>query len=149
MNAQLILSRRGNKNVYSIKPNNTVYEAMKIMGTNNIGSLLVHDENEILVGFLSERDYSTKVVVFNKRAIETKVQEIMTPINDLTSVASDTSVENCLTLMAQKKVRHLVIINNNQATGIISIVDILNGIVSIKNETTNYFMSYIHSNPNN
>lgn len=149
MNAQLILSRRGNKNIYSIKPTNTVYEAMKIMGTNNIGLLLVHDENEILVGFLSERDYSTKVVVFNKRAIETKVQEIMTPINNLTSAAPDTSVENCLILMGQKKIRHLVIINNNQATGIISIVDILNGIVSLKNETTNYFMSYIHSNPNN
>ncbi len=149
MNAQLILSKRGNKNIYSIHPNNTVYEAMKIMGAKNIGSLLVYDLNNVLVGFLSERDYSTKVVVFNKRAIDTAVEEIMTPIQDLISVDPDASIENCLILMAQKKVRHLVIINNKQALGIISIVDILNAIVSLKNESTNYFMSYIHSNPSN
>lgn len=144
MNAQLILSKCGNKNVYSIQPTNTVYEAMKIMGSNNIGSLLVYDINSVLIGFLSERDYSTKVVVFNKRAIETKVEEVMTPIANLISVSPQASVEYCLTLMAQNKVRHLVIITNNHALGIISIVDVLNTIASFKNGNNNHLIEHIN-----
>lgn len=110
----------------SICPDNTVFEALELMAEKNIGALLVIEQQRV-VGIFTERDYARKVILRGKASKELRVREIMT-MNPLT-VSSDTTIEDCMSFMTDKFIRHLPVIDDEQLMGIISIGDVVKYII--------------------
>lgn len=123
---QQLLASKGSE-VVGIGPGATVYEALRLMGEHNIGALVVTDEGR-LVGIISERDYARKVILKGKRSRETAVSEIMTPA-PVTVQPSD-SLETCMQLMTERRVRHLPVLQDGRLVGIVSIGDAVKAIMA-------------------
>ena len=102
---EAILSQKGTE-IYSVSPDATVYDAVALMADKNVGALLVVREGT-LVGLISERDYTRKVMLRGKRSRETFVHEIMS--SDLTVISPREPVENCLRMMTDKRIRHCLL----------------------------------------
>jgi len=130
------------RNILSISPNDSVYSAVERMSENNIGALLVI-ENGRLVGILSERDYARKVILKGKSSKNTLIREIMTP--DVLCVSPETTVEECMALLTENRVRHLPVMEGGKLTGIVSIGDLVKQIISDKDFTIQQLEHYIHS----
>jgi predicted transcriptional regulator len=126
--------------LWSIAPEATVYEAIKLMAEKNIGALLVMSGDR-LAGLFTERDYTRKVVLHGKTSKETRVWEIMP--KEIISVTPDDSVENCMRLMTEKRVRHVPVVADNKVVGIISIGDLVNWIISTQNAAIEQLEQYI------
>ena len=126
--------------LWSIAPEATVYEAIKLMAEKNIGALLVMSGDR-LAGLFTERDYTRKVVLHGKTSKETRVWEIMP--KEIISVTPDDSVEDCMRLMTEKRVRHVPVVADNKVTGIISIGDLVNWIISTQNAAIEQMEQYI------
>ena len=139
MTVNQILNTKG-KQVFSVTSNITVYEAIKVMGEKNIGAVLII-ENDNLKGILSERDYARKVVLKGKSSLDTYVHEIME--DDLVTVKPSDSIDYCMGLMSSKRIRHLPVVENNTVLGLISIGDVVKGIIEMQKETIDYLHSYI------
>lgn len=127
-------------NIYSVTGQVSVYDAIKVMGEKNIGALLIM-EGDKLTGILSERDYARKVVLKGKASRETPVKDIMTE-NVLTVTPEDT-IEKCMTIMTERHIRHLPVVENNSVLGMVSIGDVVNGIIESQKETIAHLQSYI------
>ena len=139
INVRDILRDKGTT-VYSISPDDTVYDALKLMAEKNVGSLLVLDEGRI-AGVISERDYARKIVLKDKFSKETKVKEIMTA--DVATVTPATDLEQCMGLVTEKRLRHLPVVESDRVVGIISIGDIVKGIIDHKERIIQQLESYI------
>ncbi|KFF06831.1 CBS domain-containing protein [Flavobacterium reichenbachii] len=139
MTVNQILNSKG-KNVYSVLPSNTVYEALKEMGEKNIGAILVI-EDHALKGILSERDYARKIVLKDKSSKETLVHEIMESTVFTVSLADN--LDACMELMSTKRIRHLPVLEDGIVVGIISISDVVKAIIEIQKDTIQYLNSYI------
>ncbi|MBW8863959.1 MAG: CBS domain-containing protein [Verrucomicrobia bacterium] len=126
--------------LWSIAPEPTVYEAIKLMADKNIGALLVMSGGK-LTGIFTERDYTRKIALHGKTSKQTQVWEIM-PKNVIT-VAPDDSVEDCMMLMTEKRVRHLPVMEGENLVGIISIGDLVNWIISTQNAAIEQMEQYI------
>ena len=127
--------------VFSISPEATVFEAIEIMDTKNVGALLVMKGDQ-LKGMISERDYTRKVVLRGKRSRETKVAEIMS--TNLTVAHRREPVEKCLRLMTDKRIRHLPVVDGDKVVGVISIGDLVKWVISCQSATIAHLESYIH-----
>ena len=116
-----ILQVKGNT-IYSVAPDNTVYEALEVMMEKNLGALLVIDNNHF-VGIFTEKDYARKVILKGKASKETLVKEIMSehPI----TVTPDTTIEECMKLMSSSYIRHLPVLEKDELVGLISIGDLV------------------------
>ena len=112
--------------IYAVTPDDSVYDALKLMATRNIGAVLVISGAE-LKGILSERDYARRVVLHGKVSKETLVGEIMTP--NVIGVDPGWTADQCMALMTEKHVRHLPVIENGQVIGVISIGDVVRAVV--------------------
>ena len=121
-------------------PESTVFDAIKIMAEKNIGSLPVVDKGR-LVGIFTERDYTRKIALAGKSSRDTKVTEITT--KEVMTVTPDDSVEDCMRLMTDKRVRHLPIMEGGNLVGIISIGDLVNWIISTQNAEIEQMERYI------
>jgi CBS domain-containing protein len=132
------------KDIFTISPNETVFNALKIMADKDIGSLLVSD-GEKLVGIMSERDYARKVILFGKSSKELSVQEIMSA--KVIYVSPDQNVEECMVLMTNKKVRHLPVLENDKLVGIISIGDVVKAVIEEKEFMIDHLVHYIKGTP--
>ena len=108
--------------IWSISPDATVYDAIAMMAEKNVGALVVV-QDEQLVGILSERDYTRKVMLRGKRSRETLVKEIMS--TQLTTVDLKESVDDCLRFMTDKRIRHLPVVEGGAILGIVSIGDLV------------------------
>ena len=139
MTVNQILNAKG-KNVYSVLPSTTVYEALKVMGEKNIGAILVIDNSE-LKGILSERDYARKIVLKDKSSKETFVHEIME--SNLFTVKLSDDLDACMELMSTKRIRHLPVLEDGIVVGIISISDVVKAIIELQKDTINHLNSYI------
>lgn len=126
-NAADILREKQNAEVYSISPEATVYEALTIMADKDIGALLVL-ENGKLAGLFSERDYARKVILRGRHSQDTPVREVMSA--DVVTVDPNRNLQECLELITYHRVRHLPVMENDRVAGIISIGDIVKGIVT-------------------
>jgi len=126
--ARDLLREKGTQ-IYSTAPDATVYDALQLMAEKNIGALIVFDGDRLL-GLISERDYARKIVLKNKFSRETAVADIMT--RDVVTVAPDKNLEDCMELITRHRVRHLPVIENDRVLGIISIGDIVKGIIDHK-----------------
>lgn len=120
MRVKKLLEAKGSQ-VYTVSPDATVYDALKLMSEKEIGALVVV-ENGKMVGILSERDYARKVILKGKNSQETLVKEIMTA--NVLHASPKQKIRKCLSLMTKNHVRHLPIIEDDQVVGIISIEDV-------------------------
>ncbi len=121
------LLRGKGHDVWHIAPDASVYDALKLMAIKEIGSLLVL-EGEELVGIISERDYARKVVLKEKTTVDTPVKEIMT--QEVISLRPEQTIQECMALMTDKRIRHLPVLENDRLVGIISIGDVVKAIIS-------------------
>ena len=135
-----ILNQKSRK-VFSISSDATVFQAVEMMDAKNVGALLVMDQ-ERLVGIISERDYTRKVVLRGKRSRETKVAEIMS--TDVTVTHPREPVETCLRLMTDKHIRHLPVLDGDEVVGVISIGDLVKHVISCQSAAIAHLESYIH-----
>ena len=121
-----LLKTKG-RHIWSVGPADTVYAALVVMADKNVGALVVLEGGR-LVGILSERDYARKVVLHGKTSRETLVREIMTetPI----CVGPGHTLEECMTLMTDKRIRHLPVMEADQLAGLVSIGDVVKDIIS-------------------
>jgi CBS domain-containing protein len=117
-----------------------VLEAVREMAERNCGALLVV-ENRQLVGLVSERDYTRKIVLHGKRSRETPVREIMS--TNLTTIEPNESVENCLRTMTEKHIRHLPVVAEGEICGVISIGDLVKHVISCQSAALEHLESYI------
>jgi CBS domain-containing protein len=118
--------------VWTISPERTVFDALRMMADKDIGALLVM-EGDHLVGILSERDYARKVILVGKASKDTLVKEIMT--SRLFTIHPDQTVEEAMELMTNKHVRHLPVMANDELLGMISIGDVVKNIIYKQRET--------------
>nr|WP_315147591.1 CBS domain-containing protein [uncultured Flavobacterium sp.] len=139
MTVNQILAKKG-KEVYSVLPSITVYEALVSMSEKNIGAILVIEDN-VLKGIFSERDYARKIALKDKSSKETLVQEIMA--SDVITVKPSDNLDYCMELMYTKKIRHLPVLENEAIIGIISIGDVVKSTIDLQKETIQYLDSYI------
>ena len=129
-----------NREIYSISPDATVFEAVQLMANKNIGALLVVRDGR-LIGLISERDYTRKVMLHGKRSRETRVEEIMS--TDLSVTHLHEPVESCLRLMTEKRIRHLPVMDGDVITGIISIGDLVKWVISCQSAAIQHLENYI------
>jgi len=126
--------------IWWVQPEATVFNAIKVMSDKNIGALLVM-KNKQLLGIFSERDYTRKVVLNGKSSKTTAVHEIIS--TDVIAVESHDTVEHCMHLMAQNRIRHLPVLNGNTVVGIVSISDLVNYIISAQHTALAQMEDYI------
>ena len=126
----------------TIGPDARVIESLKLMAEKNIGALLVV-ENEKLVGIVSERDYARKVALHGKSSHDTPVREIMTA--RVVCVQPDNTVDECMALMTDKRIRHLPVIENEKLLGVLSIGDLVKETIAEQQFMIKQLESYIHS----
>jgi CBS domain-containing protein len=138
-----ILLNKG-KSIHSISPDDTIFNALKLMADNKIGALLVIDKEEI-VGIMSERDYARKVVLEGKSSRNSTVKEIMS--QKVIYVKVDQLVEECMALMIEKRIRHLPVFENEKLTGLISIGDVVKAVIDEKEFVISQLVQYIKSTP--
>jgi CBS domain-containing protein len=136
-----IFSHKGRR-ITSVAPEVTVLEALKIMADQNIGSVMVID-NQRYLGIVTERDYSRKVILKGKSSTDTKVIEIMT--NDLPWVNPSDTVEHCMQLMSDKNIRYLPVFENDKVCGIVSINDLVRETILTQQETISQLKDYLHA----
>lgn len=136
-----ILSRKGNKAI-SVTPETSVLDALKVMAANNIGSVVVK-ENEKFRGIITERDYSRKVILKGKNSTDTKVSEIM--MTEFPLLKPSDSIEYCMELLTKNNIRYLPVFQNNELAGIISISDVVTETILFQQQTINHLHDYIHS----
>ncbi len=116
-----ILEQKGNE-IWSIEPDNSVLDAIRMMAEKGVGALLVMSGEE-LQGILSERDYARKVILQGRSSRETAVNEIMT--DKVFSTAPETSIDDCMSLMTEKRIRHLPVVDSGAVVGVLSIGDLV------------------------
>src|SRR5213076_3401847 len=129
------------REIFSISPDATVFEAVQLMDAKNVGALLVM-EGKRLVGILSERDYTRKIVLRGKQSRETKVAEIMS--TNVTVTHPREPVATCLRLMTDKHIRHLPVLEGDRVVGVISIGDLVKHVISCQQAAIAHLENYIH-----
>jgi CBS domain-containing protein len=120
------------------------FEAIQLMADKNVGALLV-TENGKLVGIISERDYSRKVMLKGKTSKDTAVREITS--GQVISVTTSHTIEECMHLMTDHRIRHLPVIEDDKIAGVVSIGDLVNWIISAQNNTIQQLQTYISGYP--
>jgi CBS domain-containing protein len=137
-----ILSRKGS-NTVSVSPQSTVLEALRIMAEKNIGSVMVMEQDQ-LVGIMTERDYSRKVILKGKSSTDTLVVEIMS--TGFPKVTPRDTIETCMQLMSENNIRYLPVYDSdNQLSGIVSMNDVVRETISAQAETISSLKDYMHS----
>ena len=136
---EAILAQKGTE-IFSVSADATVFDAVELMANKNVGALLVV-ENGKLVGMISERDYTRKVMLRGKRFRETQVREIMS--SDLTVITPREPVENCLRMMTDKRIRHLPVLDGDTIRGVISIGDLVKWVIATQSAAIQHLEMYI------
>jgi CBS domain-containing protein len=136
-----ILSHKGSR-ITSVTPETTVLEALQIMADQNIGSVLVLEEEKYM-GIMTERDYSRKVILKGKSSTDTKVAEIMT--KDFPHITPQDTIDFCMQLLSDKNIRYLPVFESNTLCGIISIDDVVKETILTQQETITHLHDYLHS----
>ena len=130
--------------VWSVAPDETVYDALKLMAEKNIGAVLVMEAGKV-VGILSERDYARKIILLGRASADTPAKEIMT--SRVMCVRPQETAEQCMALMTEKKIRHLPVLEDDRLVGIISIGDVVKATIAQKEFIIEQLEEYIRGTP--
>lgn len=128
------------REVWSIEASQSVYQAIEMMEEMGVGALTVLDDTR-LAGIVSERDFARKVILKNKSSTETSVADIMT--RDVVTVGEETTIDRCMSLMSQKKIRHLPVMDGETPVGMITVGDLLKVTIKEQSTTIEELESYI------
>ncbi len=134
-----LLSAKGT-DVWSVTPEQTVLAALVLMAEKEVGALMVL-EGEALVGIFSERDYARKVVLKDRSSRDTPVSEVMSA--PVVTVGPDQSIEECMSLMTEKRARHLPVLENEKLIGLISIGDVVKAVILDREAVIGQLEGYI------
>ena len=134
-----LLDRKGS-DIYSIDPDSSVYDAIKMMSELEVGALLVIKEGQ-LKGIISERDYTRKIILKDRSSKTSIVEDIMT--NKVICIRPDNNIEECMLLMSNKHIRHLPVVDKGTTMGILSIMDVVKSIISEKEQLIEQLEHYI------
>ena len=138
--AKRILASKKIATVFTIGPDATVYDAVKLMAEKGIGGLLV-TEGERIAGIVTERDYARKIILMGRASKETRVRDIMTA--KVLYVSPDQTSEECMAIMTQSRVRHLPVLDGDKLVGLLSIGDLVKDIISEQRFTIEQLEHYI------
>ena len=138
-----ILENKGHQ-IWSVTPDTTVYAALKLLADKGIGAVLVMS-NETLVGIMSERDYARKVALQGKSSLTLKVSEIMS--GNVMYIDISQTVEDCMALMINKRIRHLPVFEEGKLVGFISIGDVVKALIDEKEFMIDQLVHYIKDTP--
>jgi CBS domain-containing protein len=133
---------RGKSDVYAVEPDDTVYDALRLMADRNIGAVVVLSGGRI-EGIFSERDYARKVILVGKASRETLVREIMTTA--VICVEPDWTADQCMALMTERRIRHLPVTDHERLIGVVSIGDVVRAVVDEQQFTIDSRRRYITS----
>lgn len=134
-----LLEAKG-REVFSIGPDNTVFEAVSLMAEKGIGALLVM-QGDKLVGIITERDYARKIVLEDRSSRKTPVRDVMT--TRVLCVPPDRTVEECMALMTDKRARHLPVVDHKRVVGIVSIGDLVKTVIEEQQFIVQQLQQYI------
>jgi signal-transduction protein with cAMP-binding, CBS, and nucleotidyltransferase domain len=137
-----LIEKKGGR-VWSWAPTATIYDALTMMAEKGVGALLIVDEGKLL-GILSERDYARKVLLKGRSEKETAVTEIMS--SPVVSVSPSQTVEECMHIVTDKRIRHLPVMEGGRIVGIVSIGDLVNWVITAQRETIHHLEAYIAGN---
>jgi CBS domain-containing protein len=126
--------------IWSVPPEATVFDAIKLMADKNVGALMVMKDDRLL-GVFSERDYTRKIALKGKSSKQTAVGDVIS--SPVISVPPGATVEECMRLMTEHRVRHLPVVNGEKLTGVVSIGDLVNWIISAQHVALNQMADYI------
>jgi CBS domain-containing protein len=136
-----LLGAKGSQ-VHFIHPDAKVIEALQLMAQKDIGALLVMDGGRV-VGIMSERDYARKVILHGKSSQDIAVRDIMT--SGVVTVDPSKTIEDCMSLMTQRRIRHLPVCEGDKLVGLVSIGDLVKEVIAEQEQTIRQLESYIHS----
>lgn len=136
-----VLDKKGSA-AHAIGPDATVLEALKLMATHGIGALLVIQDDKVL-GVMSERDYARKVALLGRASHDTPVSHIMT--SPAITVTPDDTVDACMRLVTDKRIRHLPVLEKGRVVGVLSIGDLVKTILGEQKQTIEQLEAYIRS----
>lgn len=136
---QHLLDRKGTE-LISIVRDASVFDAIKLMADRGVGSLLVMDGRK-LIGIVTERDYARKVIIKGRSSESTEVGEIMS--TDLVTATSQQTVDECMNVMTDRRIRHLPVVDEDEVVGLISIGDLVQAIISDQQEAISQLEQYI------
>ncbi len=128
--------------VYTVAPDALVYEALEKMAEHDVGALLVLDGDR-LAGIVSERDYARKVILLGRRSQEAPVRDIMTEA--VLTVTPESSVADCMSLMTERRIRHLPVLDGEELAGVVSIGDVVKAVISDQEHLIEQLERYITS----
>ena len=131
---------RSPRSLHTVQNNQTVWEALDIMATNNIGALPVLS-GESMVGIFSERDYARRVELKGKQTRDTLIQDVMTP--EFITVSPEQKMDECMQIMTDMRIRHLPVMNDNKLIGMVSIGDVLFVMIAEQKHLINQLHTYI------
>ena len=137
---QQLMSARAEAGTVTVSPDETVYHALMLMANHNTGAVMVV-ENGRMVGIFTERDYARKVILMGRCSLDTKIREIMT--RELLTINPETTLEECMALMTKWHIRHLPVLSEGQLVGIVSMRDVVQAIISKRDETIQDLEKYI------
>ena len=140
-NVQQILDQKGQR-IISVVPTATVRDVISLMAEHNIAAVLVMKGNE-LVGISTERDYARKVMLLGKNSAETPITDIMT--SNVLCVSPRDTAQRCMSLMTEKKCRHLPVRDNGEITGMVSIGDLVKAVIEDQQQEIQALQQYISS----
>ena len=135
-----VLDAKG-RHVVSISPDETVFDAIKLMAERAIGSLVVMDREQNLLGIVTERDYARKVIIKGRSSKETRVADIMTTA--VLTATSDHTVNACMELMTDRRIRHLPVVEDDRVIALVSIGDLVQAIIADQQEEIQHLEHYI------
>ena len=136
---QHLLDTKGG-DVISIAPEASVFDAIKLMADRAVGSLLVM-QGEEMVGIVTERDYARKVILLGRSSETTSVEQIMS--TEVVAASVEQTVQECMTLMTEKRIRHLPVVAGDRVIGLISIGDLVQAIISDQQQAIEQLENYI------
>ena len=137
---RMLLERKG-RAIFAVEPQASVLDAIRLMAEHHVGALLVMRASA-LEGIVSERDYARKVILRGRSSADTPVRDIMS--SPVLTVSLETSVEQCMQLMTDRRVRHLPVVDGGRVVGLVSIGDLVKAVIAEQREQIEQLESYIH-----
>jgi CBS domain-containing protein len=128
--------------IFSVEPGDPVLEAIRLMAEHHVGALLVMRGDEVL-GIVSERDYARKVILLGRSSADTPVGQIMS--SPVITVSLDSTVQECMQIVTEQRVRHLPVVDKGRVIGVVSIGDLVKAVIEEQQHTIEQLETYIHS----